>query len=97
MKILVVNSGSSSVKYQLIDMENEKVLAKGLCERIGIDGKFTHKWGDNKKVQNIPLANHSVAMEYVLNALVDKETGVISNLSEIDAIGNRIVQVVLNF
>ncbi len=92
MKILVVNSGSSSVKYQLIDMENEKVLAKGLCERIGIDGKFTHKWGDNKKVQNIPLANHSVAMEYVLNALVDKETGVISNLSEIDAIGNRIVQ-----
>lgn len=92
MKILVVNSGSSSVKYQLIDMESEKVLAKGLCERIGIDGRFTHKWGDNKKVEEVALANHSVAMEYVLNALVSPETGVISSLKEIDAIGNRIVQ-----
>lgn len=92
MKVLVVNSGSSSVKYQLIDMENEEVLAKGLCERIGIDGIFTHKWQGNKKVVNVDLPNHTVAMEHVLNALVDKKTGVISSLNEIDAVGNRIVQ-----
>lgn len=92
MKVLVVNSGSSSVKYQLIDMTTETVLAKGLCERIGIDGRFTHKWGDNKKVIDVNLPNHGVAMEYVLDALVSPETGVISSLDEIDAIGNRIVQ-----
>ncbi|MBQ7453139.1 MAG: acetate kinase [Clostridia bacterium] len=92
MKILVVNSGSSSVKYQLIDMQTEKVLAKGLCERIGIDGRFTHKWGDNKVVKDVALPNHAVAMEHVLEALVSKETGVIESLNEINAIGNRIVQ-----
>ena len=92
MKILVVNSGSSSVKYQLIDMENENVLAKGLCERIGIDGRFTHKWGENKKVMEVSLPNHAVAMEYILKALVDSETGVIKSLDEINAIGNRVVQ-----
>ena len=92
MKVLVVNSGSSSVKYQLIDMTTETVLAKGLCERIGIDGRFTHKWKDNKKVIDVSLPNHGVAMEYVLDALVSPETGVISSLDEIDAIGNRIVQ-----
>ena len=92
MKILVVNSGSSSVKYQLIDMETESVLAKGLCERIGIDGRFTHKWGDNKKVVEVSLPNHAVAMEHILDALVSKETGVIKSLDEISAIGNRVVQ-----
>ena len=92
MKILVVNSGSSSVKYQLIDMQTEEVLAKGLCERIGIDGRFTHKWGENKIVREVSLPNHAVAMEHVLEALVSKETGVIKSLDEINAIGNRIVQ-----
>ena len=92
MKILVVNSGSSSVKYQLIDMETEKVLAKGLCERIGIDGRFTHKWGENKRVVDVSLPNHAEAMKHILDALVDKETGVIKSLDEITAIGNRVAQ-----
>ena len=92
MKILVINSGSSSVKYQLFDMETENVLAKGLCERIGIDGRFTHKWNGQKKVVEVNMPDHSVAMKHILDALVSKEYGVISSLNEIDAIGNRIVQ-----
>ncbi|MBO4569724.1 MAG: acetate kinase [Clostridia bacterium] len=92
MKILVINSGSSSVKYQLFDMETESVLAKGLCERIGIDGRFTHKWNGQKKVVEVNMPDHSVAMKHILDALVSKECGVISSLNEIDAIGNRIVQ-----
>lgn len=92
MKVLVINSGSSSVKYQLIDMETEHVLAKGLCERIGIDGVFTHKWGDQKRKIEVEMPTHSEAIKHVLEALISPETGVINSLSEIDAIGHRIVQ-----
>lgn len=92
MKILVVNAGSSSLKYQLIDMDGEKVLAIGLCERIGIDGSvLTHKKGDLKKVIEKPMSTHKEAISVVLEALCDKEYGAIGNLSEIDAIGHRVV------
>lgn len=93
MKILVINAGSSSLKYQLIDMNGEKVLAKGICERIGIDGKFTHKTFDGRvitKIVNMP--NHSSAFDEVKNALVIGEGKVIDSLSEVSAIGHRVVQ-----
>lgn len=95
MKILVVNAGSSSLKYQLIDMDNESVIAKGLVERIGIDGSsLTHKYGKDtkqifEKVTEIP--NHTVAMNLVLEALLDKEHGVISSVKEIGAVGHRVL------
>lgn len=92
MKILVINCGSSSLKYQLIDMETENVLAKGLVERIGIEGSIlTHKAGEKKFVLETPMKDHQVAVELVLKALVDKEHGVISDISEISAVGHRIV------
>ncbi len=90
MKILVVNAGSSSLKYQLFDMETKTVLAKGNCERIGIDGAVTHKRpakSDYKK--DVPLSDHRAAIELVLSLLCDKEFGVISNVSEIGAVGHR--------
>ena len=93
MKILVINCGSSSLKYQLIDMENEAVLAKGLCERIGIEGSvLTHKpAGKEKLVKETPMKDHQIAIQLVLDALLDKVYGVISNVSEISAIGHRVL------
>ncbi len=93
MKILVVNCGSSSLKYQLIDMDNESVIAKGLCERIGIDGsKLTHQPADKDKyvVEN-PMPDHTVAIQMVMDALQDKDHGVIENTDEITAIGHRVL------
>lgn len=92
MKILVVNAGSSSLKYQLIDMETEKVLAKGGCERIGIKGsllKAKGNGGEKEYKQSMP--NHKVAIELVLDALLDGEIGVIKSMNEIGAVGHRIV------
>ena len=92
MKVLVINCGSSSLKYQLIDSESEAVLAKGLCERIGIDGMFTYqKAGQDKQVSNIDQPTHKKSVELVINALTDPENGVIKDLSEIDAVGHRVV------
>lgn len=93
MKILVINAGSSSLKYQLIDMEIEAVLAKGLCERIGIDGsKLTHKVpGREDYVAETPMPEHKVAVQLVIDALMSAEHGVISSADEIDAIGHRVL------
>jgi len=93
MKILVINCGSSSLKYQLIDMENEGVLAIGLCERIGIDGsKLTHKSeGNEDMVVEKEMPNHTVAIKLVLDALVDPKYGVIKDTSEISAVGHRVL------
>ena len=95
MNILVINAGSSSLKYQLLNPETGDLLAKGLCERIGIDGKFTYKpQVEGKKVLDaIPVAmpTHSEAIQAVLDALVDAENGVIGSMKEIDAVGHRVV------
>ncbi len=92
MKVLVINSGSSSLKYQLIDMETEGVIAKGTCERIGIEGsKLTHKARGQETVIEQAMPNHTVAVSLVLNALTDKEIGVISSMKDIDAVGHRAV------
>lgn len=93
MNILVINCGSSSLKYQLIDSESEKVLAKGLCERIGIDGSaITHQpAGGEKRTDKVDMPGHTVAVKLVIDKLTDKEVGVISSLEEIDAVGHRIV------
>ncbi|MBQ9728802.1 MAG: acetate kinase [Clostridia bacterium] len=92
MKVLVINSGSSSLKYQLIDMETEGVIAKGNCERIGIDGsKLTHKAKGMEVVVEKPMPDHNVAVALVLEALTNAETGVISSMDEIDAVGHRAV------
>ena len=93
MKILVINAGSSSLKYQLIDMDGEVVLAKGNCERIGIDGKFTHKTGDGRTFsKEVAMPDHTAAFEQVKLALTEGEGKVIDSLSEVSAIGHRIVQ-----
>ena len=92
MKVLVINCGSSSLKYQLIDSETEQVLAKGLCERIGIDGRLTHRpTGKDKVVLEDPLPNHTAAVSAVLGQLTDPVNGVIADLKEIGAVGHRIV------
>ena len=92
MKVLVINCGSSSLKYQLIDSRSEEVLAAGLCERIGIDGRMTHTPSSgNTVVKNDPLPDHGAAIQSVLSALTDKAHGVISSLSEIGAVGHRLV------
>ncbi len=92
MKILVVNAGSSSLKYQLIDMETEKVLAKGGCERIGIPGSLLKAKGNGgEKIYNQDMPDHKVAIELVLAALLDKEIGVIKSMDEIGAVGHRVV------
>lgn len=93
MKILVLNCGSSSLKYQLIDMENESVLAKGLCERIAIEGsKLTHKVpGKEDFVLESPMPDHSVAVKLVFDALTDAEHGVVKTVDEIGAIGHRVL------
>ena len=92
MKVLVINCGSSSLKYQLIDSRSEEVLAAGLCERIGIDGRMTHTpSGGDTVVKNDPLPDHGAAIQSVLSALTDKAHGVISSLGEIGAVGHRLV------
>lgn len=92
MKVLVINCGSSSLKYQLIDSATESVLAKGLCERITIDGRLTHTTtGKEKCTVDLDMPDHKAAVKYVLDALVDPETGAIGSLDEIDACGHRIV------
>ncbi len=93
MKVLVINCGSSSLKYQLIDSQTEEALAVGLCERIGIDGRLNHtpKKTGEKIVIEKDMPDHEVAIGMVIDALVDPEHGVISSLSEIDAIGHRLV------
>lgn len=92
MKILVVNAGSSSLKYQLIDMETEEVIAKGGCERIGIEGSVLNAKANGKaKTYETPMPDHKVAIELVLHALQDGEMAVIKDMKEIDAIGHRIV------
>ena len=89
MKILVVNCGSSSLKFQLIDSETEQVSASGLCERIGLDGSITYKKNGEKYQETIDLPNHGVALKKVLDSLLDEKIGVIKSLKEIDAVGHR--------
>ena len=93
MKVLVINAGSSSLKYQLMDPSTKEVLAKGLCERIGIDGRLTHKVPATKGKYEFDIAmpTHAEAIQSVLAALTDAEHGVIKNMSEIDAVGHRVV------
>ena len=95
MNILVINAGSSSLKYQLLNPETEELLAKGLCERIGIDGKFTYKPQIEGKEKldavDIAMPTHAEAIKTVLNTLVDPKNGVIASMKEIDAVGHRVV------
>lgn len=92
MKILVINSGSSSLKFQVIDSETEQVMARGLCERIGIDGSFTYKTNSGiSKKEPVPMSNHKDAVEKLLAALVDPEEGVLGSYEEIDVVGHRLV------
>jgi len=92
MKVLVINCGSSSLKYQLIDSDSETALAVGLCERIGIDGRLNHKpAGGEKIVIDEEMKDHEAAIQMVLDALVDKNHGVITSLDEIGAVGHRVV------
>ena len=92
MKVFVVNAGSSSLKYQLIDMDNEQVLAKGLCERIGVTGAITHKAADGRVYKaETPMPTHSEAFEAVVYAMTKSEAKVIDSLDEVGAIGHRVV------
>lgn len=93
MKVLVINCGSSSLKYQLINMDNEVVLAKGICERIGIEGSFLkHQPGEGDKITiEKPMPTHTEAIQSVLEALTNSTHGVIKNMSEINAVGHRVV------
>ena len=92
MNVLVINCGSSSLKYQLIDSETEAVLAKGLCERIGIDGRLVYqKTGLDKEITEAPMPTHKQAIQMVLDALVNPKTGAIKSLTEVDAVGHRVV------
>ena len=93
MNILVINAGSSSLKYQLLNPETQQVLAKGLCERIGIDGKFTYKPEGKTAVKetDVAMPTHNEAIKAVLDALVDPANGVIGSMKEIDAVGHRVV------
>lgn len=92
MNVLVINCGSSSLKYQLISTDTEEVLAKGLCERIGIDGAHTYQPNGSSKIKNeVDLPDHTKAVKVVIEALTNAENGVIKSLDEIDAVGHRIV------
>lgn len=92
MTILVINSGSSSLKFQVIDSENEEVLAKGVCERIGIDGRFTYRTRTGISLkEEVPMKNHTQAVHTLLDTLADPEKGVIKDFREIDVIGHRLV------
>ena len=92
MNILVINCGSSSLKFQVINSESEEVLAKGICERIGIGGvlEYTPKGGE-KEITQIDMPTHVEAVQNVLNALTNEKTGILKSLDEIDAVGHRIV------
>lgn len=99
MNILVINCGSSSLKFQLINSESEEVIAKGLCERIGIEGSclvYTPQGGEKQKTES-PMADHTAAIKMVLDALTDEKTGVVKDLAEIGAVGHRIVHGGENF
>lgn len=92
MNVLVINCGSSSLKYQLINSDTEEVLAKGLCERIAIDGRLTYqKAGLEKEITEAPMPTHKEAIQLVLDALVNEKTGAIKSLDEVGAVGHRIV------
>lgn len=92
MNILVINCGSSSLKYQVIDSVSEEVKAKGLCERIGIDGRLVYQpEGGEKEISDIPMPTHKEAVASVINALTNEKTGVVKSLDEIDAVGHRLV------
>ena len=91
MNVLVINAGSSSLKYQLMNPETGDVTAKGLCERIYIDGRLTHKVGDKKVVKEISMPTHAEAISAVLDILQDPEHGVIKSVDEIDAVGHRVL------
>lgn len=92
MNVLVINCGSSSLKYQLINSDTEAVLAKGLCERIGIDGRLVYQLaGHDKEITEAPMPTHKEGIQMVLDALVNPKTGVVKSLSEIDAVGHRVV------
>ena len=91
MKILVINCGSSSLKYQLIDMEGEEVIAKGTYERIGEASFLTHKIDDKKIVLQNPVKTHKEALDFAMEQLLNKDYPAIQNLDEISAIGHRIV------
>ena len=92
MNVLVINCGSSSLKYQLINSDSEEVLAKGLCERIGIDGRLVdQKAGCDKEITEAPMPTHKEAIQMVLDALINEKTGAIASLAEVNAVGHRIV------
>jgi acetate kinase len=92
MNVLVINCGSSSLKYQLINSDSEEVLAKGLCERIGIDGRLVYqKEGLDKEITEAPMPTHKEAIQMVLDALVNPKTGAVKSLAQIDAVGHRVV------
>ncbi|MBE6717718.1 MAG: acetate kinase [Ruminococcaceae bacterium] len=91
MNVLVVNAGSSSLKYQLFDTTTNEVLAKGICERIGIDGKIEHKFNGEKYVEEIDMPNHAVATSVVVRYLTDEKVGCIKSMDEIEAVGHRVV------
>ena len=93
MKILVINCGSSSLKFQLINSDDDTVMAKGLCERIGSEGSQMEYAanGGEKEIIKVDMPDHAAAAENVINTLIDKDKGVIGDLSQIDAVGHRIV------
>lgn len=93
MNVLVINCGSSSLKFQLIDSVSEKVLAKGLCERIGIDGsKIEYEpYNGEEQEKEVSMPTHNEAIKIVIDSLLNKETGVIKDLSEVGAVGHRVV------
>lgn len=91
MKVLVINAGSSSLKYQVMDMENQRVITKGLCERIGIDGRHTNKTDGNKYVEEVPMPTHTEALEVVIKCLESDKVPEISSLKDIDAVGHRVL------
>lgn len=91
MKVLVINAGSSSLKYQVLDTVTDKVITKGLCERIGIDGRHTNKTNGNKYVEEVEMKNHSQALKVVFDCLISENVPEISSLDEINAIGHRVL------
>lgn len=91
MKILVINAGSSSLKYQVIDTANNKVITKGLCERIGIDGRHTNKTNGGKYVENVEMKNHSEALKVVIDCLISDKVPEITSLKDIEAVGHRVL------
>ncbi len=91
MNVLVVNAGSSSLKYQLFDTEKNVVLAKGICERIGIGGKIEHKIGNQKYTEETDIPNHTVATQLVVKYLTDEKMGCVKSMDEIEAVGHRVV------